>query len=61
MSDSKDNATPGDPSFLTVDQAAAILKVDRKTVYGAIKAGQIPGVLRLGRTYRINRAALCGV
>ena len=47
MSDLKDNATPGDPSFLTVDQAAALLKVDRKTVYGAIKAGQVPEVLRL--------------
>ena len=59
MSDAKKTTDTGEASFITVDEAANLLKVDRKTVYAAIKAGQVPGVVRLGRTYRINRVALC--
>lgn len=46
------------PFALTVDEAADLLRVDRKTLYSAISEGSVPGVLRLGRTIRIARDAL---
>ena len=51
--------TPGDhdasPTFLTVDECAELLRVDRKTVYTAIRDGRLPA-LRLGRLFRIARS-----
>jgi Helix-turn-helix domain len=45
--------------WLTVDEFAAEARLDRKTVYAAIKAKSLPGVLRLGnKTLRICRTAL---
>ncbi len=46
------------PVVLTVDELAALLRVERKTVYSAILRGEIPGVQRVGRTIRIGRAAV---
>ncbi len=43
---------------LTVDEAARLLRVNRKTLYEAIRAGEVPGVVRLGRSIRIGREAL---
>ncbi len=48
----------GMPSVMTVDQAARVLHVNRKTVYDAVNAGQLPGARRIGRTIRILRDAL---
>jgi excisionase family DNA binding protein len=50
--------TPPPSEVLTVDEAAAILRVNRKTVYDSINRGEVPGVLRLGKTIRLSRAAL---
>lgn len=52
--------TPADAerAFLSVDEAAALLDCDRKTVYQCARDGTLPGVLRLGRAIRISRAAL---
>jgi excisionase family DNA binding protein len=44
-----------DPAVLTVDETAALLRVNRKTVYELIARGEIPGVRRLGRVVRIHR------
>jgi excisionase family DNA binding protein len=44
--------------FLTVDEAAALLRVNRKTLYESIRLGQIPGVVRVGKSLRLRRAAL---
>ena|ERR1017187_4277807 len=41
------------PEVLTVDEVAALLRVNRKTVYGAIKRAEIPGVRRIGGTIRV--------
>jgi len=43
---------------LTVDQAARLLRVNRKTLYEAVRAGEVPGVVRVGRSIRIGREAL---
>ena len=52
------DASPELPEFLTVDEAAALLRVNRKTLYESIRLGQVPGVLRVGKALRIRRAAL---
>lgn len=44
--------------FLTVDEAAAILRVGRNLLYESIQRGEVPGVVRLGRIIRIRRSAL---
>jgi excisionase family DNA binding protein len=46
------------PEFLTVDEAAHLLRVNRKTLYEAIRLGQVPGVARLGRILRLRRDML---
>ncbi len=46
------------PQVLTVDEAARLLRVNRKTLYDAVREGRVPGVIRLGRCIRIGRTAL---
>lgn len=46
------------PEVLTVDELAALLRVNRKTIYGELTLGRIPGVQRFGArrpVYRIHR------
>lgn len=43
---------------LTVDEVAAYLRVNRKTVYAAIAVDELPGARRIGGTIRIDRDAL---
>lgn len=45
-------------TVLTVDELAALLRVNRKTVYDALSRGEIPGARRIGNTYRILRGAV---
>ncbi len=45
------------PSVMTVDETAKFLRVNRKTVYEAIRAGQIPATW-IGRRVVIYRNAL---
>ncbi len=40
---------------LTVDELAALLRVNKKTIYDAIKNGEIPGVRKIGRVFRISK------
>lgn len=42
---------------LTVDEAAAILRVDRKTLYAAVARGEVPA-RKIGRTIRLSRAVV---
>jgi hypothetical protein len=37
-----------------------ILRVSRASFYRALAAGQVPGALRLGRSYRLRLGALLG-
>jgi excisionase family DNA binding protein len=50
--------TEPEPAVLTVDELAALLRVNRKTIYEALARGEIPGARRLGATYRILRDAV---
>jgi len=54
----KPNAAIAATTILTVDELAAFLRVDRKSIYSAIHAGKMPGARRLGRTWRISLAAV---
>jgi len=51
-------AEPEATPILTVDELAALLRVERKTIYAAITRGDIPGVRRVGRSIRISRDAV---
>lgn len=55
-----DGAATTLPPALTVDEAARLLRVNRKTLYDAVRDGRIPGVIRMGRSIRIGRDALLG-
>lgn len=46
---------PDPPDFWTVEELRAYLRVSRKTVYGMIQEGRIPGVKRFGRVLRVHR------
>ncbi|PTL79769.1 helix-turn-helix domain-containing protein [Vitiosangium sp. GDMCC 1.1324] len=46
------------PEFLTVDEAAALLRVNRKTLYESIRRGEVPGAVHLGRSVRLRRSVL---
>jgi len=46
------------PPILTVDELAALLRVNRKTVYEALARGEIPGARRIGGRYRILRTTV---
>ena len=43
---------------LTVEEAAALLRVNHKTLRDAIHRNEVPGVIRLGRVIRLSRTAL---
>ena len=53
-----DLAPPCASPILTVDELAALLRVERKTAYAAIARGEIPGVRRIGSIIRISRDAV---
>lgn len=51
------DASSGDPCIMTVDEIAALLRLNRKTVYDLAHQGKIP-VRRIGRSLRANRETL---
>jgi excisionase family DNA binding protein len=46
------------PDVLTVEQYAAVLRIGRKQGYSAVARGEVPGVIRIGRSIRISKAAV---
>lgn len=46
------------PLLLKVEQAAKLLNVSRSGLYVLLTSGEIPGVIRFGRSVRIRRDAL---
>lgn len=43
--------------YLTVDETATLLRVDRKTVYAEIHSGRLPGIKIRGQ-FRVNRLGI---
>lgn len=41
--------------IITVDELAVIIKCNTKTIYEAIKLGQLPGAFRVGRVIRVHK------
>jgi excisionase family DNA binding protein len=50
--------TMAEHEFITVKEAAVILRYDPDTVWRKIRRGEIPGVVKHGRMIRIRAAAL---
>ena len=46
------------PRLLTVDEVAELLRTTRKGVYGLIRRGTLPGVVRLSRRLLVDRDRL---
>ena len=46
------------PEILTVDEAATLLRVNRKTLYEVIRLTRPDWAIRFGRTIRVSRTAL---
>ena len=44
--------------FLTVPETAKLLRINRGRAYAMANEGTLPGVIRLGRTIRVDRAQL---
>ena len=46
------------PRFLTVPEAARLLRINRGKAYEMAAGGTLPGVIRLGRSIRVDRERL---
>lgn len=49
---------PSLPLILTVEETAALLRINRKTLYDLVRRNQLPGARKLGRALRFHRDAL---
>jgi excisionase family DNA binding protein len=47
-----------DARFLTVPEAARLLRINRGKAYEMANDGTLPGVIRLGRTIRVDKERL---
>lgn len=46
------------PLALTVEEVAKLLRISRGAAYQAVRRGELPGVVRVGRTLRVSRDAV---
>lgn len=46
------------PPILKADEVAALLRINRKTLYEAVQRGEVPGAFRIGRSLRFRRDAV---
>jgi excisionase family DNA binding protein len=44
--------------FLTIPETAKLLRINRGRAYAMANDGTLPGVIRLGRTIRVDRVRL---
>ena len=47
-----------EPRYLTVPEVARLLRINRGRAYEMANDGTLPGVIRLGRTIRVDREQL---
>lgn len=46
------------PILLKADEAARLLGIGRSKAFAMIASGELPGVVRIGRSVRVHRVAL---
>lgn len=46
--------------FLSIDEAASLLRVGRAALYAAVQRNELPGVVKIGKHLRVRRSALMG-
>ena len=46
------------PELLKVEEAAALLRISRAKAYEMAASGELPGVVRIGRSLRVSRRRL---
>lgn len=49
---------PSLPDILKAEEVAQLLRINRKTLYEAVQRGEVPGVIRIGRSLRFRRYAV---
>lgn len=47
-----------DSPLLTVGQVSHILNIPKSRLYGLLRDGQVPGLVRIGRRLRVTRSVL---
>ncbi len=47
-----------EPRFLTIPETARLLRINRGRAYEMANDGSLPGVVRIGRTIRVDRERL---
>lgn len=47
-----------EPQLLKVDEAASLLNIGRTKAYELAQRGELPGVMRVGHSFRISRRRL---
>ncbi len=47
-----------DAAVMKVDELAELIACGRRQTYEAIARGDVPGVIRIGRSIRVSRAAV---
>jgi excisionase family DNA binding protein len=47
-----------EPRFLRIPEVAQLLRINRGRAYTMASEGSLPGVVRLGRTIRVDRVRL---
>ena len=55
-----DDAHTTVPRFISIDEAADLLRLNRKTLYDMAGRRKLPGCRKFGNRYRIDRAVLLG-
>jgi excisionase family DNA binding protein len=46
------------PALLRVEEVAELLRVNRKSAFAAVEAGELPGVARIRRSIRVSGDAM---
>jgi hypothetical protein len=47
-----------EPGFLTLDETAGLLRVNKETPHESIGCREVPGAVHLGRSVRLHRRVL---
>jgi len=46
------------PMYLTLQEAAALLRIGERTAYARCRSGQLPGAAKVGGRWRVDRTVL---